>query len=108
MTGTATSLAILFIEKVARKQRIKLLFILAALGLLILTGQQVIEHLESRNWALLEEARVNIVEDIRKKVPCLSLVVNANKHYEVSLLLAYLFTNSETRPYMGNIIWEAW
>ena len=67
VTGTVTSFAIFFIKKVARIQKVRPLLILATLGLLILTGQQVIEYLERINQAFLQEARVNIVEDIRKK-----------------------------------------
>lgn len=43
-----------------------------------------------------------------KKVPCLSLTVNANNHYKVSLLLAYLFTNSETRSHIEDVISRSW
>lgn len=68
VAGAVISFTILFIEKVARRQKIRLLLILAALGLLILTGQQVIEHLDKKNRILLEETRANIVEDIRKNV----------------------------------------
>lgn len=167
IAGAVISFLIFLTEKVVRKQKMRLFLILATMGFLILTGQQVIEYLEKNNSALLDKARDDIVLEIKKKVtitltiveqlskelkgkspekigvelvqstetnellqyskgppeawveyaewleyfrgqekkyPCLSLTVNANNHYRISLLLAYLFTNSETRLYIEDAI----
>jgi hypothetical protein len=68
LTGAVISFLIFLTEKIARKKNARIVVILAAMGFLILTGQQVIEHLKEKNRNLLNEARTNIVKDIRLKV----------------------------------------
>ena len=68
IAGAVISFLIFSLEKVARKQKLRLSLILATLGFLILTGQQVFTHLDKKNSDRLENARIAIVKEIRQKV----------------------------------------
>ncbi len=42
------------------------------------------------------------------KVPCLSFIINANNHYNLNLILAYLYTNAKTGSYISNVMSNEW
>ena len=169
--GAIITFLIFLIDKLIRKQKLKLLIVFTALGFLAVVGRQVIEQLEKRQTAILEEQKGVIIGEIRQKVtstlsiveqisaklsgispetvgielvpfiiegqivefykgspslwfsysnwletagsmgkraPCLSITIRPNAHYNVSLILAYLYNNSETKKRISEIISSNW
>jgi hypothetical protein len=68
LSGAVISFLMFLTEKIAKQHKVRILIMLAAMGFLILTGQQLIDHLKKKNRALLDEARAQIVNDIQVKV----------------------------------------
>jgi hypothetical protein len=163
---------IFLVEKLVKKQKLKLVLIFTALGLLAFIGKEFIKLQESKNKALLEKKKGEIVREIldntrttlslveqlsdeltgktpekigielvqsevtgelhqffkgtpslwerysqwleefqhqEKKIePCLSFELNASRHYNVNLMLAYLFTNKATRDTISHVISGGW
>lgn len=160
---------IFLVEKLVKKQKLKLLLIFAALGLLAFVGKEIIALQESKSKALLEQKKGEIVQEIldntrvtlslvetlseeltgenpgkigvelvqsetkreldqffkgspelwrryaqwletfenrQDKAPCLSFKLNAGKFYNANLILAYLFTNKNTRNKIGEVIMD--
>ena len=186
--GAILSFLIVLTENVAKRNKLKISVILAAFMCLIVSGQQIISHIEQKNMELQDAAykkhkklqdaayrknvelmqieRKKIVQDIQAKVtvtktlveqmndelkdkspekigvkviqntktdrllpkdkdsirnwpdyadwlngltgkpdisPCLSLTFKEEQNYNLNLLLVYLFTNSQTTPYLKSL-----
>jgi len=177
LSGAIISFLAVLTQKVAKRNKLKISIILAAFMFLIVSGQQIIGHIDKRNKKLQdtafkksqklhEQTRTEIVKDIQTKVtvtktlveqlndklkgkspakigvqviqdastdqllpkpkksvrhwpeyakwlnkwtgkpdisPCLSLTFKAGHRYNLNLLLVYLFTNSQTTPYLQGL-----
>lgn len=175
--GAILSFLIVLTEKVAKRNKLRISIMLGAFALLVLSGQQIVSHIEQKNKDLQDEAfkksqvlmeneRKKIVEDIQAKItvtktiveqlndqlkgkspekigvqviqenetnrllpipkrsldwwpnyvewlktsrgqqklfPCLSLTLNADNHYNLNMLLLYLFTNPNTTRFIQGL-----
>lgn len=68
IAGAVLGFMTLLIERVSQKPKTRLIMMFAALGCLILTGQQVVAYLNGRNQDSLQQTRSDILKEIRKKV----------------------------------------
>ena len=68
IVGTIISFLMFFTEKVASQKKTKLVVVLAALGFLTLTGQQVINHLTLENERIFREKSISIMDHISSTV----------------------------------------
>lgn len=76
--GAILSFLIVLTEKVAKRNKLRISIMLGAFALLVLSGQQIVSHIEQKNKDLQDEAfkksqvlmeneRKKIVEDIQAK-----------------------------------------
>lgn len=68
IAGAITSYFAVINDKIMRKKRWKSTLTLATIGFVIVVGQQVVNHVNKRHSALIEDARTRIVDEIRQYV----------------------------------------